>query len=470
MRTAPALLAALLASCTVGPDYRGPAEFPLAQAFARTTGGQAVPQAPNDRWWLVLGNSQLDRLIAEALQNNLDVGIAAERIHEARALRRQTAASLAPQLQADLSFSRLDYAGLLDDDLRAPLRNLGVASPLDSWSTSLQAGWEINVFGGRRRAVEGARAREDAARAAHAGVRLAVAGEMADAYFSLAALRERKTLLSAQIDGQQQQVADIRNRQQAGAASRLDLDRAVGRLETTRSDLPGIDAALVAQTERIALLLGRHARSLETSRLDRASLPVRLPMVHTGFPAGLVHRRPDLRQIERQVAATAADVGLAVSAFYPRFSIGGGPSGAATTVGNLFDASSFYWQYGPRIDWTPFSGGANRAALDAANSRQKAALLGYEKAVLGAAAEVETRLSQLRADTSRLSVLQRAEAALADAVDQVQQRHEAGSVPLLEVLDEEQRLRNIQLAEVTAKAAMITSWIRLHQSLGGGWK
>ena len=152
------------------------------------------------------------------------------------------------------------------------------------------------------------------------------------------------------------------------------------------------------------------------------------------------------------VAAAAEDVGVAVASFYPSFRIGGGPSATVASFGDLFNASRFFWQFGPSIEWNPFTGGANRAALDAANARQKATLIGYEKAVLSAVSEVETQLASLRAETRRLAALQRAETALNDAVTQVRTTQAAGASSFLDVLIEEERLREIQLSSVQSKS------------------
>lgn len=465
------LLATAMLSCSVGPDYQGPPELDLAAAFSQADGDTNAGSPSDERWWKSLGDRRLDSLVGDALAGNLDIAIAGQRIREARALRRQAAASLAPRLGTNLSLTRTELGGILQTDTLASLgAGLSLDSPIDIWQTDFEAGWELDVFGGKRRALRSAEARAAATGAAADGVRLAVAAEVTDAYFALASLREEKSLLLEQAASQKKQTQDLRLRRESGAASQLDLDRAVGRLETTRAEIPALDAGINTQTQRIALLLGKQAGALGhrlTGDLSRSQLPVRLPLVQSGIPAALLHRRPDLRQSEREVAAAAEDVGIAVASFYPSFRIGGGPTSFATSFGDLFDASRFIWQYGPSIEWNPFTGGANRAALDAATSRQKATLLAYEKAVLSAVSEVETQLARLRAETRRLALLQRAQTALSGAVDQVTSTYKAGANTFLDVLVEEERLREVQLALVRSKARLVGTWILLHKALGG---
>ncbi len=449
----------------VGPDYAGPPAVDHGETFSGGRGGTV-----GGRWWEALGRRELDGLVAEALGANFDIAIAAERLREARAARGRAAAALLPRAGGQLSFTRLDLGGVDAGPLGELAGEGFFGGAVDYWGTGFDVGWELDVFGGGRRGVRAARAREGAAAEALDGARLAVAAEVVGGYCTLAALREQRGRVAAQVALQERQVADTADRVEAGAVSRLELDRARARLEATRAELPGLEAAAAGERRRLALLLGARPGALEGRGVVAAALPEKLPMPRTGVPAELLLRRPDLRAAERELAAAVEEVGVAVAAFYPKFTIGGGPSGFGRSFGDLFDASSFVWQFGPKVEWAPFAGGANRAALDAAGARARAQMLAYEKAVLAAVGEVEDALDGLRAETARLAAVQRALAAQRAAAARLRDLHEAGAADQVEVLVEEERLREVEIAEVRAKAQMVQRWVHLHKALGGGFR
>ena len=191
-------------------------------------------------------------------------------------------------------------------------------------------------------------------------------------------------------------------------------------------------------------------------------------MTQTGLPAGLLHRRPDLRKIERDVAAAAEDVGVAVASFYPSFRIGRRPECYCRKFWRPLQRLAFFSGNSDR----PSSGTRSLGALIVPLSMlpmpgRKQLSSAMKKAVLSAVSEVETQLASLRAETRRLAALQRAETALNDAVTQVRTTQAAGASSFLDVLIEEERLREIQLSSVQSKARLMVTWILLHKALGG---
>jgi len=469
-----ALLTAFVASaCTVGPDYSRRPEVGHSEKFSGS--GDSRPAPELDKWWRKLGSRELNGLVEQALSNNPDVSIARQRLREARAMRKQVASAILPQAGANASVSRLNPGSFTGGGSLGGLGDLGgdfsFGEPIEYWNSGIDISWEIDVFGGLRRQKSAAHAREQAVQEQLHGVRQALAAEVTETYFTIAGLREQLATLKSQVALQNSQTDDVRERVDAGAASRLDLDRSRARLETTRAQLPTVEAGITAQVKRLALLLGQRPDALDRQRIADSSLPEKLPMARTGLPAELVLRRPDLRQAERNLAAASEDIGVAVADFYPKFSIGStGPTSFGAQPSDLFDVGDYIFQFGPRVDWKIFDGGANRAALEQADARQKIALLEYEKAVRHAIGEVETELAHLSAESRRLAIVQRARAATTDAVRRVRENHKAGAVSHFEVLTEEQALRDIEISEVRAKSQLLQVWIRLHKALGGGWR
>ena len=170
---------------------------------------------------------------------------------------------------------------LLARPLSSPgLLDLPFDNPTTIWQGGFEAGWEIDIFGGKRREIRGAKAREEATAANAEGVRLAVAAEVTEAYFSLASLHEQRTLILAQIDSQEEQVK--RSRAAAQGWRRLSTRPETGdwsALKPLEAGVSELEAGITAQTQRIALVLGKQAGELETQNIDlsRAHLPEHLP-------------------------------------------------------------------------------------------------------------------------------------------------------------------------------------------------
>jgi multidrug efflux system outer membrane protein len=452
------------ACAPVGPDYGGPPKVGHSAKFAGGTKG-----ADLDKWWRKLGSRELNGLIDDALDNNYDIAIAAQRLREARAMRKQAASAILPHADGSFGYSRQNPGSIAGaSGGLGPGFNL--SDPIKYWNSGIDISWEVDVFGGRRREARGARAREQAAQEELHGVRQALVAEVAETYFTIAGLREQLTAVESQVSLQQKQTDDTRNKADAGASSQLDLDRSRARLETTRAEIPTLQAGITTQIKRLALILGQRPDALDRKALATRALPNKLPMTRTGLPAELVLRRPDLRQSERELAAATEDIGVATSNFYPKVLIGAtGPTSIGAQPADLFNAGGYVWQFGPKVQWSLFQGGANRAALEKANARQKAELLTYEKSVLAAIGEVETELANLSAETQRLVIVQRARRASADAARRVRENHEAGAAPQVEILIEDQALREIEITEIRVKNQMLQIYVRLHKALGGGW-
>ena len=330
--------------------------------------------------------------------------------------------------------------------------------------------WEIDVFGGGRRRTESAQADVAATEERVHAVRLATAAEVVDAYYTIAGFREQIATIEENIRLQNETLSLVTQRADAGLSSRLDVQRTTAQLESTRAAKPTLEAGLTDQLRRLTLLLGEEPTALDGSVASWSGFPSALPIVLTGVPAELLSRRPDLREAERLLVARTADIGVAAANFYPRFYLLGQPETVSSNIANLFDASSFAWQFAPRVDWSVFSSGRNRALLESANSRHREAMLAYERAFLGAIGEVESSVAKLQAEQRRFASFAAAVTASRNAVRLAQQLNETGRTNLLDLLVEEQRLNVLTLDQVRSQTALTLAWVRLHQALGGGWQ
>lgn len=452
----------------MGPDYQPPPSPALDAAFTGSGGGPASEPALQ-AWWKRLRDPALNALVEEAVAQNHDHQIAIERVAEARALRRQTRAALFPSILGNAGYTNIGISETTDQyRVQAPF---GLAfDQTEQWNFGLDTSWEIDLFGGNRRNLEATTARLDAAGERANAARLALVSEVVDAYFSLAGARLQLDRVRANITIQSETVEQVDARLKEGLGNELDLRRARAQLAATQAVAPPLQAVITGQLRRLSLLLGHKPSYLDQRASSFRGFPDSLPIVTTGLPAELLVRRPDLRLAERELAAATAGIGVATASFYPRFILFGAPELRSATSGDLFNVASLAWQAGPRVEWSLFSSGRNKAVLEAANARQRQSLLAYEQAVLRAAGEVETTLAQLRAESERLAALERSASENRVSTRLATQLYREGLEDFLSVLVEEERLIQAEIAEAQSRTALLSAWIALHRALGGGWQ
>ncbi len=463
------LVGLVLVGCTsVGPKYAGPPDLKVESGFAQEPrdGSGAGPV----EWWRQLGDARLDQLVAQALREGFDLQLARERLVQARAARRGVRALYRPQAVAGGGYSRVELSESTADFAGQALRSGQFPNGIEQYDVGLDFSWEIDVFGGGRRQIESAQAEIGSTVEAIHGVRLAVVTEVVETYFTIVGLREELDAIERNIQLRRETRDLVVLREQEGLASELDVERAEVRWQSALSERPGLHAALVAQLRRLTLLLGETPGALD-DRLDQwASFPAALPMVRAGVPSGLLHRRPDLRGLERDLARVSAEIGVAKARFYPRFFLFGKPEAVSGRTANLFDAESLAWQWAPRFEWALFSGGRNRALLAAANSQQRASLIRYERGVLQAIGEVESQRAALTAEHQGYADLKGAVQAAERAVALAEAVYAAGRSSVVDLLIEQEQLTTLRGQLARRQTALVLAWVNLHRALGGGWE
>ncbi|MEA3117012.1 MAG: hypothetical protein QOI13_282, partial [Paraburkholderia sp.] len=284
-----------LSACTVGPDYRGAppvaADAMHAPTFVRSpTAGIASAPSPND-WWRALGDSQLDTLIDAALAHNPDAHAAEARLREARAqLSGQRAAEL-PKVSADAAALRTTEPNLGALMPSGTSGSSGGGEPLQLYAATLQASWEIDLFGGTRRAVEAASAQAGAISADLADTQVALAAEVAQAYIDLRDEQQRLALASDTAQLQQRMLGLTQERRARGTAADVDVERLTSQFQTTRATLVPLDEQIAESLDRLAVLTGRPPGALDAELATTRPLPALPASVPVGDPATLLRQR-----------------------------------------------------------------------------------------------------------------------------------------------------------------------------------
>jgi NodT family efflux transporter outer membrane factor (OMF) lipoprotein len=477
-RKAPLALAALLAGCTVGPNYSGPpAAAPnaaKAPAFVRAGDAPVASQPPVARWWEALGDATLSTIETRALAANPDLAAAEARIRQARASLRQQKANLLPTGSATAIYAHARFPGLNIDQSNSgsgdnSQSSSNAASDLDIYNVGFDASWEIDLFGGQRRAVEAARATAQAAEANLADTQVSLTAEVAQAYVNVRDRQRRIALNRQSIAMQEQMLALTRQRYDRGTASRLDVERLSNQLESTRADVTPLSAELEAYLDELATLTGDEPGALDATMAEAQPLPLPPAQVAIGDPAALLQRRPDIRAAERTLAADTAKIGQAEAARFPKLSIMGIIGIGGTQPGDLTKLDDFTALVAPQLSWDFLDFGRNAAKVKQAEGVRDEAEAKYRSAVLAALRDAEDSLSRFRYRRLTVATLARAKAAADEAATLSRQRYAAGTATLIDLLDAERQQIEAEQSLSIAEAGLTGDFVAIQKALGLGW-
>jgi NodT family efflux transporter outer membrane factor (OMF) lipoprotein len=463
MRGAALLLAGALWLCgCVGPRYQPQPIPPAASGGFVSPAPGVLAQAPPDGWWRLYQDPLLDELVATALAANTDLKVAVANLRQARASLSESRSARIPSTTVNGSAVRTQQVILLPTG--------PAAFETDFYRLSLDASYEIDLFGRVTRQLEGARANAAAAAADRDAAAIAVAAEVARAYADACTGAMRLAVAQRSLKLQEDSFAIAERRAAVGRDSPLDTARARAQLESVRAGLPDIAAARSEALFRLAVLTGKPPAAVDA----RAAACVAAPQLKSGLPvgdgAGLLKRRPDVRSADARLRAAYAQVGAAMADWFPRISLGGQLSGQGVNPQDVVNGNGFGYSIGPLISWSFPNIWANAARVRGARAGLDAARARFDGVVLAALKETETALADYAAVRQRRTSLAAAREASADAARIVELRYTAGRLGFAELLEAQATLAAADASLAAADAAQSNAEVALFKALGGGWQ
>jgi outer membrane protein, multidrug efflux system len=447
----------LFACTTVGPDYQPPKQE-MPQQWNETT-PYLVPteDLKGGAWWALFHDPLLDFLVSEATTANRNLRKALASVREARALRIIAAANGSVSASTGGSSSRRS-----DNTSSA-------GGKQDLFQLGFDARWELDIFGGIERATEAAEASLAAAHEELRDVLVSLQAEVVSTYLELRGTQKRIATTLNNIATQEKTVAVVRGRFQMGLGNELDLMNAENQLALTRAALPALRKSSKQSMHQLAILLGKTPESL-ISQLSKETTDFALPTeIPINLPSDLLRRRPDIRAAERHLAAATAEIGVAVSDLFPKFSLSALLGLQSNNLSDLLVRSSRYWSIGPTISLSLFDRGKIRANIEVRNARRDSALAVYEQKVLSALGEVENALVTFNGEQETQRILDEAVTSGQKAVTIANGLYEAGLSDFLNVLQSEKALYQSQDQLVLSEQRLNLSIVSLFKALGGGW-
>jgi multidrug efflux system outer membrane protein len=410
-------------------------------------------------WWTAYNDSRLNRLVATGLDQNLTIQQALERINSAASNVTVAGAGSLPSLVVGASQTVSGQAGNLRTQVGATNTSGGDAS----------ISWLLDLFGQYRRSKESAVASLDAAYSTADVARLSLLQDLVSSYIDARFFQERIELSKANLKSRQETLDLTKFQLEAGAASRLDVVQAEGLVQSTQSEIPGLETNFRISAHHIATLLGLPASSLMAEMQKGAAQPVFRGGIKSGIPADLIRNRPDIRVAERNLAAATANIGVAESQLYPTITLSGAISPSYVKQAGVSGGGLTTWSFGPSLSLPIFDGGRLRANVDIAKSDAKVQYLTWKAAVLNGVEEVENALTAVRHDAETVESLKAQVKTTQESLELSTASYKDGASSLLDVLDAQRNVSTAQASLAAAVQQMAKDYVSLNVAIGGGY-
>lgn len=458
-------LAGLVAfpGCTVGPNYSRP-EVAVQRRWSQAplTRRSVVDQtAPPAAWWATLNDPKLNMLIECACDGNLSIAVAKSRIWKARAERSIAVGGLLPSASSSAGYSFNRGTGPLFP---------GATGDYQFYTTGFDAVWEADIFGGIRRSVEAAQDELDAQQDAERGAVVSIIAEVARNYVELRTAQQRVLIARENIRIQTETAALATRLRGAGIVGDLDVARARAELTQTQSQVPTLDIQVKAAIHRLGILLGEAPEALLAELDAPGAIPAPPGQIPIGLPSELLRRRPDIRQAERQLAASTARIGVAEADLYPQLTLTGSFGVGSERLAEVFNWSNRYYGIGPAVRWQLFEGGRIVANVQAHKAVRQELLDQYKLTILTAFGEAEDALVAFNRQQEQHQFLSHSVESNQESVRIAREQYAGGTIGYLSLLDAQRSLLKTQESMTLSQGDITLSMIALYKAIGGGWE
>lgn len=479
---AAALSSVLLGGCMLGPNYtKAPAVADAAMqapALHRASGAQVVAAAPLNHWWEQLNDPQLTGLVTQALADSPNLRAAQARLRANRALARQRRAERLPKLNASAVYAYaeppqtiVDTLGGLQQGQPGQPGQGDQALDLEKtqiYSAGFDASWELDLFGRRRRAAEGALAQAQASEAELADAQVQLAAEVGQVYLNYRGLQARLAIADANLDKIRQSLQLVQQRRDQGAASDLQVEQIATQVQQQQAQRLPLEMQLQEALDQLALMVGREPGALDAQLRAPQPLPMLPSEVRVDDAGALIRRRPDVRKAERELAASSAQIGEALNGYFPQVTLLGGLSWVAGSPSD-FNSDALTTLAVPMLRWSIFDFGKTRAQVEQARAGNAGREAAYEGAVLAALQDANSALARFGSARKQLVVARQAEASATRSAGLMQQRRDAGATSSIDLLDVQRQQLSAQDAAAQAQVQLLVNYVALQKSLGLGW-
>jgi outer membrane protein, multidrug efflux system len=453
---AASFLAAGLAGCMVGPNYKRPDVAPVTQ-FRSQVGPSEATSLADQPWWQVFNDKALQGLISEGLANSYDLQVTVARIDEASAQVGIVRADLYPQVNYQALAGRQKSLVPIEPPQNFTYNTFGLAA---------SAAWELDVWGRIRRATESARANLFAQEDVRRAVMLRLVSDIAAGYFLLIELDRQLAIAHDSADTFGKTTDLFRQRFEAGRDSKLGVVRAQANYESSGATIAALQRAITQQENALCVLIGAYPRPIARGAVLTQQTT---PAIPVGATTDLLERRPDIQQAEQVMIGANAEIGVAVANYFPRIGLSALFGWEATRPEDLFKSSFSVWGLAANLTGPIFQGGRLRSAQASQEAFWRESIAQYKRAVTVAFQETSDALIAQQTLVGQRAAQERQVASLRESVDLALQRYDGGRATYFEVLEAEQQLFPAEDALAQTQRDQLVAVVNLYKALGGGW-
>ncbi|HMO18714.1 MAG TPA: efflux transporter outer membrane subunit [Oligoflexia bacterium] len=460
-----------LPGLAVGPDFESPkieTENSLTRAklldeFEPNEKNAERPDETAD-WWISFNDPLLNSLIEVVSESNLGILQAVERVEQARASSMQTFFGL---------FPTPTLVGQYLKNKTAAVRFPGIAAngiQFEVYSAGLEATWEIDLFGRLRRSVESADSLAIASAYSLDDAKRLVQAQVATAYLQLRGAQRQKKIALDNIQKQREVLKLIETRFEIGDSSPFDTERARALTARTESTVSQFDALIAISTHRIAALMGDFSPDFISMLEKNDIIPEYSGRAALSSPEELLRRRPDVKIAERNLQASSAEIGVAVSDLFPRIEFSGQLAREARVPEDFFKSGAQAYSYGPRFSWQILNLGAVLNNIDRTKAVHRERIFKFQETLIIALEEIENATAELAREIEREYHLERAFKSAKEAERIAEVRYKEGMLNYLDLLTAQQSALEIDAEFTDSKTKKALSYVSLYRALGGSWK
>lgn len=445
-----------MASCAVGPKYSRPT---TKKPEAYTQSAVRTDSITNMKWWEVYQDTVLQSLIQKAVDQNLDLKIAIERVEQSKAILGFNKANLLPFLDYSVRARANDFKSVATD--------AEVTFPSNSYSILGNVSWEIDLWGKLRHANRAAYADLLASEEDRKSLYISLVAQVAELYFQLRGLDERLIITRRTNETRREYLRIITLRFERGEVAELDKLQAENIAAASEAQVYSLEREIIGTENAINILVGQTYSPVSRGLLnDQQQLPVEIP---SGLPSQLLERRPDIRSAEQRLISQTERIGVAVALRFPSLSLTGFLGVASPDISDLFAADAFLGSITGQLAGPAFRFGQNKRRVEAERAIARQIGYEYELTILDAFAEVENSLAEIRTYRNEFTARQVQVTATEKSLLLSKALYDNGYTSFLQVLDAERELYNSQLEKSFALQNQLVSTVRLYKALGGGW-
>lgn len=463
--------------CNVGPHYARPAtDTPPAYrgadnsqvGFSPSDSKNPVVSFGDEKWAEVFRDPTLQELIREALADNYDVKIAAERVLEQQDQVGITRAQQFPTVSGGGTYTAIGLPTSLVENLNSGRSNSNVATRYYAGGFTLSAAWNLDFWGQYRRQTEAARAQLLATEWGRRLTISTVVENVATAYLQLRTLDAELEITKRTVEARKQSLQLTKTLEEGGATSLADVRQAEELLYTAEAAIPDFERQIQQQENSISILLGRNPGPIIRGTADMEwPQPEEIP---AGIPSQLLERRPDIQQAEAQLVAANANIGVAKAQLFPQLSLSGTGGTSSNQLEGLLDSKNLYWYATGNLTQIIFDGGRLRNNLRFTEAQKQEQVFTYQRTIKQAFESVSDALIGLDKFRQYTEKEEKLTEAAKGATDLAKIRYDGGAASYLEVLTTDTNYYSAQLTLATARESEAISIVQLYSALGGGWQ